>query len=156
MSQAAQSSSSSPVAADRYQIIFRQLAAPIPDGWVAGVRWTVEAYPAGVCDLPYPCGTAWVSDYPAPEGREKLTSLDFILVADQFRREGVGKALYEAILARWPGVFVTDAISKSGDAFLDGVQPWRKRAKEGRLKDLDSRIKKARKKKRKAARKRQR
>lgn len=117
------------------QIIFRQLNDNIPLGWVAGVRWIVEAYPGepgDLVDLPFPMGQAWVSDY---NPHNNLTSLDFILTADQYRQQGVGKALYEAIKKRWPNVFVTDAISVSGERFLDRVEPWRGKAKENQRKD---------------------
>jgi len=127
------------------QLIFRQLNNPVPEGWVAGVRWVVEAYPAGVCDLPYPMGQAWVSDY--TPFNQSLISLDFILVADQHRREGVAIHLYNEIKKRWPNVIVTDAISKSGDGFLDNVEPWRVKAKAGHNKAKNDERKKNRKRK---------
>lgn len=127
------------------QIIARQLVDNIPTGWVAGVRWVFEAYPDGICNLPFPMAQAWVSDY-TPHG-QPLTSLDFILVADQYRQEGVARALYTHILERWPHIIVTDAISVSGQRFLERVQPWRPLAAALQAKARQDQRKKERKRK---------
>lgn len=107
------------------QIIFRQLNDNIPADWLAGAHWVVEAY-SDTSDLPFPIGQAWVSDYVGT----KLTSLDFMLTADQYRQQGVGRALYKAIMERWPNIMVTDPISVSGTRFLDSVEPWRAKARD--------------------------
>lgn len=136
------------------QIIFRRLDDNIPHGWVAGIRWIVEAYPDGACNLPFPMGQAWVSDYTPKGDHCNLTSLDFILVADQYRRHGVAKELYKVILERWPNIIVTDAISKSGEGFLNNVEPWRITAAAAQNKEKYELRKKERKRKKLARQRR--
>jgi GNAT superfamily N-acetyltransferase len=55
--------------------------------------WYVEAYKGGRM---FPVGTAYVVAV------GNVAQLNFILVADQWRRQGVGTALINAIRDRWP------------------------------------------------------
>ncbi len=128
------------------EIIFRQLKENVPDSWLAGAHWVVEAY-SETSDLPFPIGQAWVSDYQATN----LTSLDFMLTADQYRQQGVGRALYKAIMERWPNIMVTDPISVSGTRFLDKMEPWRVKARD---RERDAAYKKVLKKRKRDERQR--
>src|SRR5262245_57299155 len=75
---------------------FRRLDAPIPDDWLPGVHWLVEAYPTDH-DSSHPVGQCWVSDpsirRPADwKGEDYPPTVDFILVEDRYRRQGVATA----------------------------------------------------------------
>lgn len=103
-------------------VLFRRMDEPVPAYWMPGIHWQVEAHVCGA-EFPFPAGLCWVSD-PSPlrqadwSGTEFPPTLDFILVADHFRRRGVGKALVRACHRRWPTLWLTDAVSTSGAAFL--------------------------------------
>ena len=110
-------------------ITFQQCTENIPKNWVPGVHWRVECY-ADTGDLPFPVGTAWVSDY---NPHQELVSLDFILVPDHMRRKGIARILMNAIKQRWPKIHVTDAISASGLSFLFAMEPWRVDARKNQM-----------------------
>lgn len=99
-------------------ILFRQIMGNKPCNWMDGMHWYVE-YHAAHLDMPFPLGVAYVTV--PPEQHRDITGgpfIDFILVADQWRREGIASALVEACRRRWPDLWLTDAISESGAAFL--------------------------------------
>lgn len=104
-------------------VLFRQLNEPVPDNWVAGLRYQVEAHSLDF-DLPFPIGLAWVMV--PPPGGPLPPGVEFVIVLDQFRRLGVATALIEAIENQWPNVWLTDAISDAGAgliAALEGRKP---------------------------------
>jgi GNAT superfamily N-acetyltransferase len=103
-------------------VLFRRIDEPVPVYWTPGIHWQVEAHVFGT-EFPFPAGLCWVSDSsplrPADwSGPEFPPVLDFILVADHFRRRGVARALVRTCRRRWPGLWLTDAVSTSGAAFL--------------------------------------
>jgi hypothetical protein len=78
-------------------IVFRQL----DDGYAdKGVHWNVEVFSDDPHDRMFPCATAYVVT--SPDGRG--AQLKFVLVADQWRSRGLGKAALLACRARWPNL----------------------------------------------------
>lgn len=87
------------------QFCFRRLDDPIPDDWHPGVHWLVEAYPTDH-ECSHPVGQCWVSDpsilKPVNwEGEGYPATVDFILVEDRYRRQGVATTLLKACRERW-------------------------------------------------------
>jgi GNAT superfamily N-acetyltransferase len=111
----------------RLAILFRQMDNPVPDKWVAGLRWQIEAHLDGG-ERPHPIGLAWVSDpAPLPPGsgcreRARPAWLDFILVLEGYRRHGVATALVRACRERWPGLWLTPGITEDGWALKAGLR----------------------------------
>lgn len=93
-------------------IIFRPLNDNIPPYWLSRVHWQVEFWPDNI-DTSRPEGIAWVSDFGAD------VYLDYVLVCDDMRRQGIATALLEAINQRWPGIIHTDPISPEGEGLCD-------------------------------------
>lgn len=94
-------------------ITFRAMNDGIPDEWEPGAHWQVEFYPDDF-ESAAPPGFAWVSAFPP------FTRLDFILVRDDHRRQGIGTAPVAACRARWPGLRgldEEDAVSDVGKVF---------------------------------------
>jgi len=101
-------------------ILFRQLNDPIPPDWIPGLHWQVE-YHDDACDCSYPLGIAWVSaPLPSDYGN---ANVDYVQVADHERRKGIATALIAACRERWPGLWLTDAISEAGEGLLAKVDP---------------------------------
>ncbi len=105
--------------------LYRQLDNPIPDDWHAGVHWLVEAYSTDH-ECSHPVGLCWVSDPSILktanwEGDDYPATLDFILVEDHYRRQGVAMALVQACRQRWKNLVLTNAVSAVGEAFLAQV-----------------------------------
>lgn len=108
------------------EIVFRQIHEPLPQTWAPGVHWQVEAYPTDFA-FGHPIGICWVSDVsirrpPDWEGDDFPAMVDFILVADEERRQGVATALIEACKNRWPDLNLGDAISEAGEGLLEKVK----------------------------------
>ncbi len=97
-------------------IVFRQIKSPLPHGWISGLHWYVEHHDDEL-DLDHPTGIAFVSSFP-----NIGPILDFLFVVDQYRKEGVGKALLQAVKRRWPKIHITDPISEGGAALLKSVE----------------------------------
>jgi len=77
------------------------------------VYWNVEAYsPEGSM---FPVGTGYVVD------AGKVAQLSFILVADQWRRQGYGAAIIEACKSRWPNFVSTTSMDSSSELFANAV-----------------------------------
>ena len=98
-------------------IIFRPLGHPVPPYWEPDLHWQVEFWPDDA-DVTRPYGVAWVSAY---DGTVIAPYLDYLIVCDDCRRQGVAKALIAACRERWPGIRLTDAISPEGEALLESV-----------------------------------
>lgn len=102
--------------------IFRQIDGG--PGWMDGIHWLAELHnpDAGQIpgDFPYPVALAWLAAFPDHTGMG--TILDFILVPDQFRRQGYALRLIGECEKRWPDLHLTDAISPEGDALLTALE----------------------------------
>lgn len=101
----------------------------------------VEFFRDGIA---FPLGLAWVSTRV-----DGVVVLDRILVQDDYRRQKIGTALFNAVKSKWPNVVIAAANS----AFLDSVEPWRLRATLRQRKDLNE-ARKRRRMAKKAARSR--
>lgn len=104
-------------------ILFRQLNDNIPEDWVPGLHWQVEHHDDEY-DMAFPTGIAWVSAH-TPEGEEPFVYLDFLLVPDMYRREGIATEIVKACKERWPTIDLGEAISEEGEAFLNSLEKVR-------------------------------
>jgi hypothetical protein len=52
------------------------------------------------------------------ESGKCIAKLNYIVVADQWRRQGFGRQLLNACRQRWPGIMFADPISPEGEALL--------------------------------------
>ena len=94
-------------------ILFRPIINPRPPNWLP-IHWYIEYHDAEA-DLAFPLGVAYVTVYP----RKTLGPvLNFILVTDQYRRQGVDWQFIQACKQRWPDIWLTNAISSEGEALL--------------------------------------
>lgn len=98
-------------------IAFRAMNDDIPCYWEPDIHWQVEWYPDDV-EAGAPYGLAWVS---ASAGDGGFAYLDFVLVRDDHRRQGVATDLVRACRERWPGLKM-DAVSDAGEAFLASLE----------------------------------
>ncbi len=98
-------------------ILFRQIKGNKPCNWIDGLHWYVE-YHATHLDMAFPLGMAFVTVPMGGMATVRGPHVDFIIVVDQCRREGIATALIDAIRNRWPDVWLTDAISSPGEALL--------------------------------------
>jgi len=111
----------------RLHFVFRQLNDPVPAGWAPGVHWQVEAYPTNA-DVGHPLGICWISDQsvrrpPDWRGDEFPPSIDYVLVADPYRRKGIATRLVQACQERWPDLDIGEASSEAGQALLESLTP---------------------------------
>lgn len=87
-------------------------------------RWQVEFFNSeegGIWDRGFPVGLAWVGACPPKWKRAKNTlgpHVNYIIVADDERRQGIATKLIKAIERRWPDIWLSDAISKGGEALI--------------------------------------
>lgn len=101
----------------RDEVLFRRLDAPVASWSKPGIRWAVEYWRK---EMAYPIAQAWVvMDY-GPY-------IDWLFVMDEYRRQGIGTALLEAITARWPDVEF-DSFTELGELFLDRYEARRPNA----------------------------
>src|SRR5688572_14073264 len=99
-------------------ILFRELdgaGASWPTWHTDFQHWQVEYFPEGRT-YPYPWGLAWV--VVPPDGPDSRPMLEYVLVNDECRRRGVGKALVTACLERWPTLYLGAAVTDEGEALL--------------------------------------
>jgi len=77
--------------------------------------WYVEVF----CNegKQFPVGTAYIKSI----DEMGFAQLDFVLVADQYRRQGVGTRLCGAIRERWPNAVSTGPIDAQGDGLLRAI-----------------------------------
>jgi hypothetical protein len=96
-------------------IYFREVKEPHIQQNEDSLRyWHIEAYQVDVvCRLQFPIGIAYVAEVPSVTAQ-----LQFIFVADQWRKHGVAKSLVSAVKLRWPGVVPTFAMDERGTALL--------------------------------------
>lgn len=103
---------------DNGQIIFRQIINPRPGDWTPAMHWYVEFH-SDTHDMAYPLGIAFVSAHSQMKACVgHSASLDFIYVCDQERRQGVATKLIAAVRARWPDIYLGEAISEAGEGLL--------------------------------------
>lgn len=101
-------------------ILFRPINSIAPPNWRRGVHWYVEFHD-DEADMAFPLGVAYVSDFRGSTTIKRAV-LDFVLVADQHRRNGVGRKLVEACRERFGAdILLTHAISDAGVALLRSV-----------------------------------
>lgn len=101
----------------KFEFVYREIEWALPENWEPNVHWFVEAYDARI-DGSFPVGIAFCSIFPD----EKEITVDFIFVVDHYRRQGVGRALIDAILRRWPNAkFTENPITELGRKFLSGL-----------------------------------
>jgi len=80
--------------------------------------WYVEAYsPEGNM---FPVGTAYVFEV-AKEGCSAMAQLNFIFVADQWRRQGYGELMAKEMLLRWPKLQRTGPMDDLAKEFGESV-----------------------------------
>lgn len=97
-------------------VVFTQIDAP---GRRPGCHWQASLYLDDHGRLTYPAAIAWISDF--SDAPTPLVSLDFVLVADHFRRKGYATALIRECELRWPDIWLTDPISEAGEALLESI-----------------------------------
>lgn len=107
----------------RYDIVFRNVGNDC--GPACGPElydyWHVEAYDF---ERSWPLGIAFVADgTKSSSGTETAAllcfRLDYLFVIDEYRRQGVGTALLNAVKERWPSMCL-DAATE-GDRAIDGL-----------------------------------
>ena len=101
-------------------ILFSQI--DLPDA-MPGLRWQAQLFDhkAGALGwTPYPQAVAWLSDY--SDSPLECVMLDFILVPDQYRRNGYATQLIAACEERWPNLELTEAISEAGEGLLNKLE----------------------------------
>lgn len=114
----------SEVAGPDLQVCYRRLDGC--RGWADGVHWQAELYDHGLGGgidgwLSHPVAVAWFTDW-SDYGLGVM--LDYILVLDEHRRKGYGKALVRAIDERFGGkLFLSDPISEAGAALSESICP---------------------------------
>jgi hypothetical protein len=92
-------------------VVFRQVDEPYSaKGW----HWNVEYFSEDPHQRMFPIGTAYVVAPPETTAAQ----LDFVLVADQWRKEGVARELIKACQERWPGLQYTGPMDEAGDKLL--------------------------------------
>lgn len=79
------------------------------------VMWYVEYWDDSECS-DFPTGTAYVWEY--QDGEKRKAELCFILIADHERRKGIAIKILNECEQRWPGIELTEPISKGGRALL--------------------------------------
>lgn len=100
---------------EEYEILFRPLEAPTPEDWSVP-RWQIEYHEYD--GIGVPVGLAWVADYGEQYGGPSLL---YVLVADGWRRQGIGKRLIRACLERWPNLQMTNATSDEAEFLIASV-----------------------------------
>ena len=98
-------------------ILFRQLNEEVPYNWIAGMHWYIEWHD-DVIDRSFPLGIGFCTIAPPEPQGTGPAFLDFLLVADPFRRKGIATAIIEAARKRWPHIQLTGAVSTGGSALL--------------------------------------
>ncbi len=103
-------------------IIFRRINENVPSNWLPGLHWYVEFHDDDY-DMPFPLGIGFVTAYGCEpdHGSDISPYLDFVLVADQHRRNGVATAIVEACRQRWPNIKLMDEISELGSHLLESL-----------------------------------
>jgi len=74
--------------------------------------WHVEIYDDQ--GRQFPVGVAYVKQFGPLDAQ-----LDFIVIADAWRRQGFAERLMHAIKSRWPNAYATQAMSEEGQRLLD-------------------------------------
>ena len=95
------------------RIYFRDVSQPFENS-AAVRRWCVEYYDD--VGTMFPVGMVWVAEIVGVGAQ-----VSFVLVADEWRRNGIGKMLMESVKSRWPNIVVTGPMGDSGKALLDSV-----------------------------------
>lgn len=99
-------------------ILFRCITGNKPCHWIDGMHWYVEFHHCEA-DMAYPIGMAFVTV--PPKGAKIALCVDYIWVAVHFRRQGVANAIIKACKERWPDLWLTEAISKAGQALIESA-----------------------------------
>lgn len=82
------------------------------------VLWYLEYYlDDEPCRWAFPVGTAYVLEIP----KANAAQLNFVLVADRWRGQGIAKQLLLAAKERWPNIGSTGAIGPEGAGLLSAV-----------------------------------
>jgi ribonuclease HI len=100
---------------EQLRVVFRQFDAP---GLVPGIHWQAELH-SPTWDFGVPVATAWVTRYTL---HGDGPAVEFVLVPDQFRRQGYAKLLIKACRDRWPNLWLTDGISPAGKALRASLE----------------------------------
>lgn len=102
-------------------IIFRQTKGDIPNDWLADVHWQVEYY-SDTHEASHPLGVAYVSYFRGVSEDAVVDSvLDFIIVDDRYRRQGIATALIDACCSRWPEIILTSGVTDAGEALIASI-----------------------------------
>lgn len=89
-------------------------------------QWIVEALDeTGWLNHPY--AVAWLLDYSAVNGLDVV--LTYVLVCDEYRKRGIGKALIMACFEKWPNLILTDPISEGGEALIASIEREREKTR---------------------------
>lgn len=97
------------------EVVFRLCSDPLPEDWSVP-RWQVEFHEED--GIGVPVGLAWVADYGEQYGGPTLL---YLLVADGWRRQGIGRRLVRACLERWPKLQITNATSDEAEFLIASV-----------------------------------
>lgn len=92
-------------------IVYRQVDS---DFLPSGRFWHVEYYDSDVEGRPFPLGTAYVDFNPDGDAPQ----LSFVLVADDWRRRGIGVELIQACRRRWPTIVFSGHLNSAGEAVV--------------------------------------
>lgn len=93
-------------------LVFRQVDEPYPD---KEVHWNVEFFSDDPPEVGFPVGFAF---FVVVQGTAQL---NYILVADQWRKRGIAKELIRGCRKRWPNMQFTSAMGPEGEALLRSV-----------------------------------
>lgn len=95
-------------------IHFQNLGKEVPDPIDGATYWQVAHYD----NFPFPTGLAWVTV--GATGNRAI--VDYVLVDDERRHQGVASALIAACNERWPGLYLNIAVNPAGVALTNKFQ----------------------------------
>ncbi|MCP4592561.1 MAG: GNAT family N-acetyltransferase [bacterium] len=95
-------------------VTFRQVDHPFRP---TSAIWHVEYFDDGPRQQAFPVGTAYVVAAPPP--KEDAAQVNYILVGDAWRRQGIARKLVDACRERWPRLLYTSPMSDEGRAFVE-------------------------------------
>jgi hypothetical protein len=80
-----------------FMFLFRPITDPVPPCWKPGTHWFCELHAADP-NVPFPLGIAFVN------ARPTFATIDYLMVPDSFRANGIERRLIDACRDKWPGI----------------------------------------------------